>query len=141
MNTVLENILIAKQVSPTAMRLLVLEFFLKKKSAISLSDVEKGLGHVDRITVYRTLKTFEQKGVLHLVQDGTASKYALCAEACTTSKHYDDHLHFSCTSCGETSCLPEVKVPVIPSPANYRLNEVSLYGRGVCYPCQVQTMQ
>jgi Fur family transcriptional regulator, ferric uptake regulator len=140
-STSLEHMLLAKQVAPTAMRLLVLELLMKQKTAISLNDVEKGLGHVDRITVYRTLKTFEKKGLIHLVADGTVSKYALCADACTINQHFDNHLHFYCTTCGKTSCVPEVKVPHVALPAQYKMDDVSLMGRGVCYPCQALTMQ
>ncbi len=46
MSNELENILIAKQINPTAMRLLVLEYLLKQKTAIGLSDLEKEIWKV-----------------------------------------------------------------------------------------------
>ncbi len=58
MSKELESILIAKQITPTAMRLLVLEFLLKQKTAISLSDLEKEFERSDRTTLYRTLIVF-----------------------------------------------------------------------------------
>jgi len=57
-----EERLLNKNIHPTAMRILVLDFLQDKNSAISLSDIEKGLQPADRTTIYRTLKTFEHNG-------------------------------------------------------------------------------
>ncbi|MDX5483056.1 MAG: transcriptional repressor, partial [Hymenobacteraceae bacterium] len=74
----IENLLQEKQVKPTAMRLLVLEFLSKQQAAVSLNDLEAAFHRADRSTLYRTLKTFEEKGVVHSIADGTGSvKYAL----------------------------------------------------------------
>ena len=73
----LDNLLQQKQVRPTAMRLLVLGYLLKQAAAISLNDLETYFHRSDRITLYRTLKTFEEKGLVHKIDDGTGSvKYA-----------------------------------------------------------------
>ncbi|HWZ05000.1 MAG TPA: hypothetical protein VNX40_15390, partial [Mucilaginibacter sp.] len=81
MKKITEQKLIDKNINPTAMRLLVLDFLLNQNAAISLSDIEKGLTPADRITIYRTLKTFEEKGLVHAIDDGTCSpKYALCLD-------------------------------------------------------------
>ena len=103
MNEEIESILIEKDISPTAMRILVLEYLQKQSAAISLQDLERDFQHSDRITLYRTLKTFEEKGLIHSINDGTdATKYALCAEACKAGDHFDLHLHFYCFSCKQT---------------------------------------
>jgi hypothetical protein len=57
-----EQILASKKISPTAMRMLTLDFLLKQSAAVSLSDIENYFFRSDRITLYRTLKTFEKKG-------------------------------------------------------------------------------
>ena len=61
MSKELENILIAKQINPTAMRLLVFEYLLKQKIAISLSNLEKEFERSDRTTLYKTLKTLKKR--------------------------------------------------------------------------------
>ena len=61
MSTPLESMLLSKDISPTPMRLLVLEYILNNNSAISLKDLEKTFEYSDRSTLYRTLKTFEEK--------------------------------------------------------------------------------
>ncbi|MEO6814725.1 MAG: transcriptional repressor [Ginsengibacter sp.] len=142
MNKELENMLIAKQISPTAMRLLVFEFLLKQTTANSLADLEKEFHHSDRTTLYRTLKTFEEKGLIHNIQDGTgATKYALCADECKEGLHHDLHVHFYCTHCKETFCLPRNKIPVIQLPNGFNSHEFNLIAKGICDKCSRETMQ
>jgi len=132
----LEDTLIAKQIAPTAMRLLVLDVLLRHPAALSLADVERLLGQADRITVHRTLKTFTEKGLLHRVEDGSgAVKYALCEPGCTPELHHDLHVHFFCTRCRHTTCLPAVPVPAIRLPGAFRVQETSLVMKGLCERC------
>lgn len=131
----IENMLISRQVQPTAMRVLVLDFLLKQKAAVSLSDIEGSFAQSDRVTIYRTLKTFEQKGLIHSIPDGAVTKYAICQSDCNGQAHRDTHLHFYCTHCKETVCLPAVKIPGIAVPENYRVSELSLIARGTCANC------
>ena len=131
-----ENILMAKQISPTPIRIMVLEYILKQTTAISLSDLEKEFQHSERTTLYRTVKTFEEKGLVHDIKDGNEeTKYALCKEDCTLGIHYDMHLHFYCTSCRELMCLPKETMPEIELPKGFQLQEVSFVTRGICDNC------
>jgi len=137
MNSELERRLSEKQVNPTAMRLRVLDFLLQQEHAVSLADVEKGLGHSDRITLYRTLKTFEEKCLVHTVADGSGmTKYALCDGNCLPGKQHDDtHVHFYCNICSETFCLPETVIPGIQLPGGFLPEEVNLLVKGTCQAC------
>lgn len=126
-----------KEINPTAMRLLVLDHLLEQHTAISLSDIEKGLAPADRITIYRTLKTFEDHGLVHSIEDGTGvPKYAICLEECDAHAHHDLHVHFYCNSCKETFCLPKSKVPQIGLPKGFIFQEMNLVVKGVCNRCQ-----
>lgn len=119
------------------MRLLVLEYLLERQTAISLNDIEKGMQPADRITIYRTLKTFEQKGLVHLIDDGTGThKYALCNDACGPEEHHDLHVHFYCVDCKETYCLPNTKIPDIVLPQDFDLVEMNLVVKGHCDKCR-----
>ncbi|WP_118972633.1 Fur family transcriptional regulator [Taibaiella koreensis] len=133
----LERTLAAKRISPTAMRLRVLEYLVAREAAVSLADVEKGLSHTDRITVYRTLKTFEEHHLVHSIEDGTgATKYALCAEECRPdTPHHDLHIHFHCRQCDETTCLPSTVLPALQLPEAYTAEEMSLTVQGICNKC------
>ena len=132
----IENKLKVKDINPTAMRLLVLEFLTRQNAAISLNDLERGMAPSDRITLYRTLKTFEEKGLVHSIEDGSgATKYALCEEDCDGENHHDLHVHFYCNTCKETFCLPNTKIPDISLPINFFRQEMNLIIKGVCDQC------
>jgi Fur family ferric uptake transcriptional regulator len=122
----------------TISRSAILELFIHNDHALSYSDIEKEVAAAfDRVTVYRTLKTFLDKGVVHKVlDDGGSLKYALCNDHCSTLEHHHDHVHFKCTKCGQTNCLEEVEVPTIKLPKGFKANEVNLLIQGLCNKCQ-----
>lgn len=131
-----EQKLVSKNINPTAMRILVLEQLLQQNSAMSLTDIEKNLETADRTTIYRTLKTFGQNGMIHIIEDGTGTpKYALCVEECSTREHHDTHVHFYCNSCKETFCLPDHKIPNIALPPGFTSAEMNLVVKGICKKC------
>ena len=132
----IEHRLKNRQINPTAMRLLVLDFLIKQTAAISLNDLEKGMAPSDRITLYRTLKTFEEKGLVHSIEDGTgATKYALCDKDCDGENHHDLHVHFYCNNCKETFCLPNTRIPELTLPNGFSQEEMNLIIKGVCELC------
>ena len=124
-----------RDIKPTAMRLLVLKKLVESGAAISLSDLEAKLEHADKTTLYRTLKTFESKNLIHSIDDGTGSvKYALCEEGCECEPQ-DQHLHFHCISCSETFCLTKSKIPETNIPAGFKASSASIVYKGVCPNC------
>lgn len=132
----IENKLQKKNVRPTAMRLLVLETLFGQKAAISLSDLEKSFEKSDRVTLFRTLKTFQENGIVHCIDDGTgATKYALCEEGCNCDIARDLHVHFHCRVCSGTFCLPKYKIPKIDLPEKFSAEEANLVVKGVCGKC------
>ena len=129
--------LMAKQITPTPMRELVLEFLLKQTAAISLNDLEDEFQHSDKVTLFRTLKTFEEKGVIHDIKnENESTKYALCQEECGNGTHYDIHIHFYCIDCKELICLPKEDLPQVKLPFDYELKEISFVARGICNKCK-----
>lgn len=137
MDLQIEKKLVEKKINPTAMRMLVLDLLLKQHAAVSLSDIEKGLEPADRTTIYRTLKTFEENGLIHIIEDGTGTpKYALCLEECNIHKHSHVHVHFYCLACKETFCLPDSKIPDVSLPGNFTSMEMNLLVKGVCDKCK-----
>jgi Fur family transcriptional regulator, ferric uptake regulator len=121
----------------TDCRSAILEIFLHKNFALSHSDIENKISDsYDRVTVYRTLKTFLDKGIIHKVLDDSGStKYALCREHCTSAHHNHEHVHFKCIDCGLTNCLDDIEVPAIKLPQGYKILEVNLLVQGVCKKC------
>ncbi|SRR5690606_948325 len=115
----------------------VLTVFLERDYALAYGDIERAIrGDLDRVTVYRTLKTFLDRGLVHKVlDDAGVLKFALCSDACTEATHRHDHVHFKCSVCEQTSCL-EVDVPEIRLPTGYTVRETNLLIQGICQNCQ-----
>ncbi len=115
----------------------MLEKLRQKEKADSIADLETALEHIDRATLYRNLRTFEQNGLVHHIDDGTGiTKYALCSDDCTTDRHQDTHVHFHCTSCGTTTCLPDTQIPVVDLPSDYEAGYYELLIKGTCAACR-----
>jgi Fur family ferric uptake transcriptional regulator len=115
-----------------------LHLFLKKDYALSQGDIEGEIADpLDRVTVYRTLKTFSDRGLIHKVLDDKGRlKYALCSQACSTNGHRDEHVHFKCSRCGQTNCL-NVEIPPVKLPLGYVPREVNFLIEGTCQNCSV----
>jgi Fur family ferric uptake transcriptional regulator len=124
----------------TQMRKEVLQLFLSSPGqALSNRELEDVLEDADRITLYRTLKTFEQSGVIHQAVDGSGiTKYALCTDDCTTHAHHDHHAHFHCRQCERTICLEEVGSPRIKLPAGFEAEQIHLVVEGICDRCAAE---
>jgi len=123
-------------IQPTAVRMMVLNYMIEQKAAVSLSDLEVHFSHSDRTTLYRTLKTFLEHGLAHQIHDESGSaKYALCAENCTCSYPDDLHVHFYCTSCQNTFCFTEMKIPSFNLPDKFQPNHGNFVITGHCASC------
>ena len=125
----------------TACRGQVLSIFIEAQSALSNADIENRLStEFDRVTIYRTLKTFLKKRIIHTVPDDTGNlKYALCTEECTDEEHNHQHVHFKCGDCGLTICLEDLKVPEIKLPEGYYFTDSNLLIYGTCDKCNLKT--
>ena len=131
----IENILHIRKIAPTAMRLLVLEFLYSKTHAVSLQEIEDSFYKADKVTLYRTLKTFEKKGIVHAIQDKNTTRYALCDIHCDEHAHADSHIHFHCTQCKQIFCMHKIEIPQFSLPKNYSIEEMNLTISGVCPDC------
>jgi len=135
----IEKLLVEKKVRPTAMRILIYKYMAEKEVAVALTDIENVFAKADRTTLYRTLKTFEEKGVVHQIDDGTGiQKYALCEPGCNCELEQDLHLHFHCSNCNETVCLTAHKIPHISLPDGFVAEDANLVLKGICEKCSGQ---
>ena len=132
-----DHLLEKHNLKKTGPRNSVLEILSGREVATSQPDLEEIVGkEIDRVTLYRILKTFEEKGIIHKIIDlnGTAN-YAICDSDCTAHKHQDEHLHFNCTVCHNLYCLNDVHIPSIQFPQGFNVSAVSLMASGVCDKC------
>ncbi len=130
------KVLRKNNLSLTDSRKKILSLFLHSKAAMAHGDIEKEAGEkFDRVTIYRTLQTFVEKGIIHGIPTSDNSiKYALCKD-CEEGHHHDDHVHFVCNSCKRTICLDDVVSPGIVLPKGYQIENVQVVINGTCDQC------
>ena len=138
MVTDIKEILKRSQLSVTASREKILHLFLEQTGALAHGDIEKKAGEkFDRVTVYRTLQVFVEKGIIHVIPTFDNSiLYALCKDDCEEGHHYDQHIHFVCTNCSNTYCLDDIVTPDIKLPKGYSSSHIEVVVEGVCKECK-----
>src|ERR1041384_3535364 len=116
-----EDILRRNNLSVTESRKKILHLFLNMQGALAHADIERRAGEkFDRVTVYRTLQTFVEKGIIHTIPTTDNSvRYALCKDNCSEGHHHDHHVHLVCRICNNTYCLDDVVTPEIKLPKGY----------------------
>jgi len=135
MNQQVEHRLNHRQIKPTAMRILVLQYLLNQDKAVSLQNIEDEFELADKSTLYRTLRTFEKNKLVHTIDDGTKKlKYALCMENCECDAQ-DLHYHFHCSHCKNTYCLTNQIIPQLALPKNFTMSQANMVIKGVCGSC------
>ncbi len=124
--------------SITGSRKKIMQLFLEQTGALAHGDIEKKAGEkFDRVTVYRTLQTFVDKGIIHIIPTADNSiRYALCKDECSEGHHHDHHIHFVCNNCNNTYCLDDVVTPDIRLPKGYSAEQVEVVVEGVCRNCK-----
>jgi Fur family ferric uptake transcriptional regulator len=133
------DILLRYKLRNTEIRREILTLFLETGYALSHQYIEKKLeAKFDRVTLYRTLKAFEENGLVHRIANNKDTiEYALCKDDCHAEnhKHSDHHAHFRCDVCRKTYCLEGVGIPDFHIPKGFKANEFQLLVNGICDKC------
>ena len=134
-----KDILKKNRLSVTASREKILNLFLDQTGALAHGDIEKRAGEkFDRVTIYRTLQAFVEKGIIHTIPTADNSiLYALCKDDCEEGHHHDHHVHFICKQCHNTYCLDNVVTPDIKLPAGYSAKQIEVVVEGICRQCSI----
>jgi Fur family ferric uptake transcriptional regulator len=131
----MQNVLKIKKLSQTPFREEVLAIFNRHDRAIPLSVIERELKKYDRVTLYRTMKIFLEKGLIHEITiSGEESNYAICQEECESNKHHHQHIHFKCSKCESIFCVEIDKFPSISIP-DYQIDQLEIQASGLCKQC------
>mgnify|MGYP003686219969 CR=1 FL=1 len=134
MNTSSNTLLKNHGLKVTANRLIILEMMKSVGYAVSQNDLKAMLNNsLDKVTVYRTLKTFQEVGIIHEILDGSVQvKYALCD---VSKCNADAHIHFKCNLCEKTFCLNSIKIPNISLPIGFMVAKKFVSFQGKCQSC------
>jgi len=134
----INDILKRNDLSVTDSRKKILELFLKQNGALNHGVIEKSIGDdMDRVTIYRTLQVFVDKGIIHTIPTNDNSiRYALCKDHCEAGHHHDNHVHFVCDSCHITTCLDHVTIPEVVLPEGFKPKHAEMVVSGICKECE-----
>jgi len=131
------EILKRSQLSVTESRTKILDLFRHSNGALAHADIETKTGEqFDRVTIYRTLQTFVEKGIVHTIPTADNSVlYALCKDQCSAGHHHDNHVHFICDECGTTYCLDNISIPEVHLPNGFKKLQTDVVISGTCNKC------
>jgi len=131
----IKELLRKKNLKATSSRVQLLSQMYNLESAIPYSSIQKIMSAHDRVTIYRTLETLSDKGVIHKAyQDENDIYYAVCGSKCDHIQHRHNHIHFKCISCGKVTCNShgsEIKINL----PNHQVLDISIHVKGVCSVC------
>ena len=133
----IKNYLSAHGIRKTPPRIELLGLFISSKHGLSHKDIKERITSTqDNVTIYRTLNTFCEKGLIHKVPDSNnTAKYALCLPKCTEKPHCNDHIHFICNKCNNTFCMNDTKIPEIQKTKGFKVKSLSITLEGECPDC------
>lgn len=118
----------------TAPRRAVFSALLETEVPQSISDLVRACPDIDRTTIYRTLETFAQIGVVQIVPIGWKQCYEL------TSPFRAHHHHLQCVNCHQvidiTSAPVEELIQQIATQHNFTVEHHAFEITGLCENCQ-----
>ena len=120
--------------TPRRVRLLAL--LLRASRPMSHPEIHEALGRnrADRVSVYRALDAFVERGLVHRAYVDDRTWLYETADRCTEDQC---HPHFSCRQCGRVRCLVGVTVPVVKAIGRgYLAERQQVHISGLCPECR-----
>jgi Fur family ferric uptake transcriptional regulator len=119
----------------TGPRRAILDVLLKSNRPQTAEEIIIKLGKAgpNKVTVYRTLDSLVDAGIVHRAFVEERSQHYELADKCS---EHQCHPHFVCIDCGQTRCLPEVSVPMATSaPSGFVIQRQQVRLEGICSRC------
>ncbi len=132
------GLLAASGIKPTKSREAVLDALLASGRPLSHPELASRLGALDRVTIFRSLKTLRASGLLHSVRslDGVLR---FVVNPSRDSRCPGSHPHFLCLSCGTMSCLESQELPRVEVPDGAEVSGKQFLVYGLCPSCSRAT--
>ena len=123
---------------PTLNRLLVFSVLFASDHPLTAKEVYEELrqGHkLNRVTVYRILDLFAEKGVVSKISSGERS-FCYCARF---GRWLAGHCHFHCTRCGKVECIDkdflDLDEEILKNRLALDVQHIELRLDGICTAC------
>ena len=115
-------------------RIALLELLMDSRKAFTLADIEDELTvPMDRVTIYRTLNTFESIGLFKKMVDHRG----VCIYMYNHEDHkgLNTHPHLRCKNCGKVVCLPSLPEAYLNQLRQFNIDEMYFLMEGTCKEC------
>jgi len=129
-----EDLLKEHKLRVTEGRLTVLEYLSKQKIPVGIKNLEKNITEIDRVTLYRMMEQFEEKGIVRVCDLGHGHQdYEL---------NLDHHHHLVCRNCGkiedvEICDLEEIEKALLKKSKKFSsIDQHRLTFMGTCTTCK-----
>lgn len=135
-----KDLLRSRELKATVPRLNLLLTMQEYESAMPYSAIQKSMKSIDRVTLYRTLESLKEQGIIHKAfQENNETYYAICDNKCGKHQHHHDHIHFKCEQCKSVTCEQSTRALKISIP-NYEINKISIHIEGICKLCKEKSV-
>ncbi len=136
MSKSIKELLRVHKLNKTPCRADMLGVLIETDRALSEQEIKEQLAYdYDRVTVFRTLRTFIDAGLVHHVTVNMHEvKYALSKR---DSRQNGDnaHAHFHCETCGQVVCLGSFSPDEAVIPEHFSVKDYELIINGLCAKC------
>ncbi len=119
----------------TESRLTILGILAKADKPLSQDQIagRSGGRRFDKVTIYRTLESLLQVGLVHKAFMEKRAWHFELAHNCT---EHQCHPHFTCSNCGDTHCLTVISLPMAKSPhQGFVIHRQQVRLEGLCPKC------
>jgi Fur family ferric uptake transcriptional regulator len=113
----------------------ILKVLIEASQPLSQGQIAQCLGkeHFDKVTIYRTLESLCEAGLVHKAYIDERAWHFELAHNCTESQC---HPHFTCIRCGHTHCLTGMSLPMAKSPhRGFVIHRQQVRLEGLCPAC------
>jgi Fur family ferric uptake transcriptional regulator len=119
----------------TEPRAAILNVLLETDAPLTQEQIAERIGTAapNKTTIYRTLVCLVEKGLVHKAFLEERTWHFELAHHC--GKH-QCHPHFTCSTCQQTQCLPEVPMPLVELPEGYTMQRQQVRVEGICSNCR-----
>ncbi len=112
-------------------RLDVLSLLMGAEAALSHTDLMDALPvGTDRVTVYRTLQTLQDAGLVHMV-----NTHERGARFAASVRLPGQHAHLLCNDCGQVACVEEPAAVPLKEKKGWRIRRRQTVYYGTCPQC------
>ena len=119
----------------TKCRVAILKVLAKADKPLNQDQIARKLGknRLNKVTIYRTLESFCQAGLVHKAFIDKRAEYFELSDRCG---EIQCHPHFTCKSCGVTNCLVGLSVPVVKGlKKGFVIHRQQIRLEGLCPAC------